>query len=206
MSSVYTPAKPLTFEEYLAYDDGSGRRYELLDTGELIELPGENNLNIELALALFEYLKQFVYWRLLRLNSTAIQVTPMAVTLANGQEKPVRRQSRIPDLMVLTPEGRAQIYNDYNALSLDHHNPVLVVECVSESNADEDYIDKRAQYEARKIPEYWIVDRHRQQVTVLTLAGDYYVEACYQGDTAIQSAAFPKATLTAKKIFSEEDL
>ncbi len=202
MSPVYTPAKPLTFEDYLTYDDGSGRRYELLDTGELIELPGENNINIELALALLNYLRQFVHWRLLRLNSTALEVTPITVNLPNGKVRKVRRRSRIPDLVVLTAEGRRQIYSSYNALSLTHQNPALVVECVSESNANEDYIDKRAQYEARGIPEYWIVDRHQQQVIVLILRENSYAETCYQGEVVIESQAFPEAVLTAAKIFS----
>jgi Uma2 family endonuclease len=46
---------PLTLEEYLDYDDGSDRRYELVD-GELIELPNEdphNLYNCEISARLF---------------------------------------------------------------------------------------------------------------------------------------------------------
>ncbi len=107
MSSVYTPAKPLTFEEYLTYDDGSGRRYELLDTGELIELPYENDINVILAMALAEYLKQFVNWRFLRLNTLAIEVKPTTVELSQERTRRVRQQSRIPALQISDGSGRS---------------------------------------------------------------------------------------------------
>ena len=63
MSSVYIPTKALSFEEYLTYDDGTGCRYELLETGELAELPFENPTNILLAKALARHLERFVDWR-----------------------------------------------------------------------------------------------------------------------------------------------
>lgn len=47
---MMTQAKPRfrTFEEYLNYDDGSDRRYELVN-GELIELPPESEPNNAIA-------------------------------------------------------------------------------------------------------------------------------------------------------------
>ena len=154
MSSTYTSVTTLSFEDYLSYDDGSGRRYELLDTGELAEVAYENEINILLAMALAAYLEQFVSRRLLRLNTSPIQVTPIVVTLPNGRTRRVRQQSRILDLMVLTPEGAAQIFGKASGLALHHDNPTLIVELVSQSNSDEDYTDKQTQYEARGVPEY----------------------------------------------------
>ena len=67
MSSVYIPTKALSFEEYLTYDDGTGCRYELLETGELAELPFENpnqhSSGSLLAKALARHLERFVDWR-----------------------------------------------------------------------------------------------------------------------------------------------
>ncbi len=206
MSSVYTPAKPLSFEEYLTYDDGSGRRYDLLDTGELLELPYENDINVILAMALAEYLKQFVNWRFLRLNTLAIEVKPTTVEPSPGRTRRVRQQSRIPDLMVLTAQGAQQIFGRPSGLALHHDNPVLIVEFVSQSNADEDYVDKRSQYEARGVCEYWIADRHQQQVSVLILKAGRYEETVYQGDHMICSAAFPQVQLTAQRLLTVEDL
>ncbi|MEL6940511.1 MAG: Uma2 family endonuclease [Cyanobacteria bacterium J06598_1] len=206
MTAAYSPVKPLDFKAYLAYDNGAEGRYELLDNGELIELSNENDININLAMDLYEYLKQFVSRRLIRMNATAIEVTPMSVRLANGRTRQVRRKARIPDLMVLTPAGFEQIRDDYSGISLEQDNPLLVAEVVSESNSDEDYTDKRAQYEARGIPEYWIIDRHQQVVTILILKGGQYQEACYQGTDFIQSAAFSDFSMTADKLLTEDDV
>ena len=205
-SPVYIPAKLLSFEEYLTYDDGSECRYELLDTGELVELPNENEINILLAMTLARYLQQFVPWRLIRLNTSVIQVTPTTFTLLDGRRRRIRQQSRIPDLMVLTLTGARQIFGKPSGLALHHDNPTLIVEFVSESNAGEDYFDKRAQYEARGVREYWIADRHQQKVTVLTMAGDRYEEAVCQGSTAIQSKVFPDAEITAEQILTLDEL
>ena len=205
-SPVYIPTKLLSFEEYLTYDDGSEYRYDLLDTGELVELPYENQINVVLAMALARYLEQFVHWRLLMLNTAAIQVTPTTLMLSDGRRRRIRQQSRIPDLMVLTLAGERQIFDKPSGLALHHDNPTLIMEFVSESNAGEDYVDKRAQYEARGVREYWIADRHQQKVTVLTMAGDRYEEATCQGSTAIQSKVFPDARITAEQALNIDEL
>ncbi len=42
LQSIDRSAEPLSFEDYLTYNDASGRRYELLDTGALSNLyPGD---------------------------------------------------------------------------------------------------------------------------------------------------------------------
>lgn len=206
MTAAYLPTKPLDFQAYLAYDDGSEKRYELLDNGELIELLNENDININLAMDLYEYLKQFVSRRLIRMNATAIEVTPISVRLPNGRTRQVRRRARIPDLMVLTKSGFEQIRGDYSGISLTQDNPQLVVEVVSESNSDEDYTDKRAQYEARGIPEYWILDRYQRIVTVLQLREGRYQEVTYEGDRTIKSAAFPDFLVTANQLLTEDEV
>ncbi len=205
-SPIFIPTKSLTFEEYLAYDDDSGQRYELLESGELIALPNENDINVILAMELYEYLKQFVSRRLIRVNSTAIQVTPTTIALPNGRTRRVRQQSRIPDLMVLSAQGAKQIFGKPSGLALAHENPLLIVEFVSQSNSDEDYTDKRAQYEARGVLEYWIADRHQKQVSVLTLVGDRYTESLYQGDALVRSQVFPLVNLTVNQLLSVEDV
>ncbi len=206
MLSVYIPVEPLSFEAYLTYDDGSGCRYELLDNGELIELPYENDINVVLATDLYEYLKQFVNRHLIRMNSTAIQVTPTTMTLSDGRTKRIRQQSRIPDLMVLTSIGAQQIFGTPSGLALHHDNPLLIVEFVSESNAGEDYFDKRVQYEARGVREYWIADRHQQKVTVLTLVDDRYEEAIYEGNTTVRSGVLLDVAIAAEQILIVDEL
>ena len=52
----------------------------------------------------------------------------------------------------------------------------LVVEVVSPDDPDRDLVEKRADYAAAGIPEYWIADPRDETITVLALAGDTYVE------------------------------
>ncbi|CAG0958644.1 hypothetical protein PLCT2_00625 [Planctomycetaceae bacterium] len=64
----------------------------------------------------------------------------------------------------------------------------LVLEVVSGSDSDRkrDLVDKREEYAAAAIPEYWIADYDKGSVTVLALKGKKYVEhcVCKRGETA----------------------
>jgi Uma2 family endonuclease len=46
-----TTTQRLTFEEYLAYDDGTNTRYELVN-GVLVAMGAESSLNLDIALFL----------------------------------------------------------------------------------------------------------------------------------------------------------
>lgn len=67
-------AKHLTFEEYLAYDDGTDTRYELVN-GELTPLPPESRLNTKIAVFLLFQLGKFIPEYLLCHKDTEIEVT-----------------------------------------------------------------------------------------------------------------------------------
>ncbi len=86
-----TISKRLTLEEYLAYDDGTDFRYEIV-AGELVEMPPESPQNAEIAIYLLLVFAQFVSPRLLRCKDTEIVVSG------------IRATTRLPDLMVLTEE------------------------------------------------------------------------------------------------------
>jgi Uma2 family endonuclease len=80
--------------------------------------------------------------------------------------------------------------------------PALVVEVVSPGkvNEDRDYRYKRSEYAARGIPEYWIVDPSKVQVTVLILIDGLYEESIFKGHDLITSITFPSLTLTAAQV------
>ncbi|MBF2037180.1 MAG: Uma2 family endonuclease [Leptolyngbyaceae cyanobacterium T60_A2020_046] len=139
---------------------------------------------------LYEALKTVISMRQIRLQGIAI-ATP-------GQPK-----NRYPDLTVLRPDHPDQMRSlGQAAITLDIAPPLLVVEMVSPGadNHRRDYIDTRNQYEGRGIPEDWIVDPERSQVTVLSLRAQGYAEQVFQGDAPLQSPTFPTLTLTAAAI------
>jgi len=77
---------------------------------------------------------------------------------------------REPDVLWLTPAQDAQAQEQFTRAA------ELVIEVVSPSDPERDYVTKRADYAAAGVPEYWIVDAAEQTVVVLRLAGGAYVE------------------------------
>lgn len=66
-------SKLLTMEEYLAYDDGTDTRYELVD-GELVEMPPETQGNLDIAKYLLFELAKHLPLALIAMG-TEIEVT-----------------------------------------------------------------------------------------------------------------------------------
>jgi Uma2 family endonuclease len=69
----------LSFEEYLSYDDGTENLYELFN-GELIEVPPESGLNVEIANLLFAIFLPLVGYRRLRGHGLELEVNRETVT------------------------------------------------------------------------------------------------------------------------------
>jgi Uma2 family endonuclease len=182
--------KRMTFEEYLNYDDGSDKHYEFVD-GALIEMPPESPRNSKIALFLLaRLLKVFTEDRLCH-KDTELVVSGSQV------------QARLPDLMVLSAE-LAAILEDINrgTITLDMPPPDLIIEVVSpgKTNEERDYHLKRAEYAARGVPEYWVIDPEKERITVFTLEVGSYREAIYSGEMRI-SSRFEVLKLTAEQVF-----
>ncbi|UBF24673.1 Uma2 family endonuclease [Kovacikia minuta CCNUW1] len=184
--------KFLTFEEYLAYDDGTDTRHELVD-GELVEMPPESDQNNDIArILLFELAKHFPA-SLLAYKDTEIEVT--------GR----RARCRLPDLLVHTKDSKAALAGTRRAtITRDMPPPALVIEVVSpgQTNRDRDYRYKHTEYAAREILEYWIVDPETKQVTVCQWNNGLYEDAVYGESDPIQSAIVPNFALTPAEIFA----
>ena len=90
---ISTSAKQLTFEQFLAYDDGTDTHYELVD-GELVEMPPESQANTDIAAGLFFELAKYVSFTLIAHKDTELEVM--------GR----RASCRLPDLLVHTEESR----------------------------------------------------------------------------------------------------
>ncbi len=89
---------------------------------------------------------------------------------------------REPDLAFMRRENASRRANRYWT------GADLVMEVVSGNpgDRDRDYLEKRAEYEAAGVSEYWIVDPAKKRVTVLKLTdGKYAVQSeAENGDTA----------------------
>ena len=140
-----------SFEDYLAYDDGSDRLYELFN-GELIEVPPESGFNVEIANLFFALFLPIVGHRKIRGHGLELEV--------RGEPK-----NRYPDLTIIRDEHIEQL-KKRNTIRLSMAPPLLVMEVVSPGaiQRDRDYIAKRHQYEELDISEYWIVNPEDQTI------------------------------------------
>ncbi|MEM7067065.1 MAG: Uma2 family endonuclease [Cyanobacteria bacterium P01_B01_bin.77] len=184
--------KTLTLDEYLAYDDGTGTRYELVD-GVLVEMPTESPINKTIIMFLVSYF--------LRLE------VPYYRLAVGHQLEVISKQAsaREPDLIVHSEESAAAILRDGKLLRLGMPLPDLVVEVVSSSDTDpksrqRDYVEKRREYAERQVPEYWIVDPVAAVVWILMLIDGTYQKREFKGDAVLLSSKFSRLELTADQL------
>lgn len=191
MTSTLPTKALLTFEDYLAYDDGTDTRYELVD-GALVAMPPESPENNSIAKGLFFAFAKYCPIALLAHKDTEVEVM--------GR----RARCRIPDLLVHTEESAAALVGARRAtLTRDMPPPALVVEVVSpgETNRIRDYRYKHTEYAARGIAEYWIVDPEARQVTVCEWVEGQYEDVVVTGGDRIVSKVMPTLQLTVEQLF-----
>jgi Uma2 family endonuclease len=189
--ALSTETQVLTFEDYLRHDDGSDRRYELVN-GVLVEMPPESEENNDIARKLLFELAKHLPFPLLAYKDTEIEVTGRRAT------------ARIPDLLVHTEASKAAIAGTTRAtITRDMPPPALVVEVVSpgQVSRERDYRYKHTEYAARGIAEYWIVDPETRQVTLCLWVNGQYEDQIYSGTETLQSTVVPGFGLTVVEIF-----
>ncbi len=196
-----------SFEEYLSYDDGTNKLYELFN-GELIEVPPESGQNVQIANRLFLMFALLLGTDRVRGHGLELEV--------NGEPR-----NRYPDLTILREEHIEQLAKR-NTVRLTMSPPLLVVEVVSpgELQRDRDYavrpraderrkgtrtkrVAKRIQYQDCGIPEYWIINPDLQTVLILELSANNYREVgSFGSESQLISPQFPKLNFTAAEIFA----
>jgi Uma2 family endonuclease len=182
-----------SFEEYLAYDDGSDKLYELFN-GELIEGRPESGFNVELATYLLLQLAPLVSYQRVRGHGLELEV--------RGEPR-----NRYPDLTVIREE-HITLLKRRNTIRLTMPPPLLVVEVVSpgELQRDRDYVAKRAQYEDIGIPEYWVVDPQARTASVFTeQAGRYGNPQVLRDRDLITSTQFPTLDIAIADLLGESE-
>jgi len=179
-----------SFEDYLAYNDGTDSLYELFN-GELIEVPPESGYNTSIAFFLAIQFATLVGYVRVRPHGLELEV--------RGEPK-----NRYPDLTIIRPE-HILLLAQRNTIRLSMPPPMLVVEVVSpgELQWERNYVAKRAQYEALGIPEYWIVNPEEQTVLVLAQEGQGYAPVgTFRGEESITSLQFTTLSLIAGRLFA----
>jgi Uma2 family endonuclease len=186
-------ATSMSLEDFFTYTQDFDTLYEL-ENGEPIAMPPESDLNLRIASFLFAYfLQQDIPSDRLRMK-TEIAVSGSRVTV------------RLPDLMVLSEESAIALAEaTRSTITMDMPPPRLVVEVVSpgKKNIERDYRYKRAQYQARAIAEYWIVDPIAQRVTVLNLVEGLYDETTFEGEAIICSPLLTELATTSELTTSQ---
>ncbi|MBH8554600.1 Uma2 family endonuclease [Nostocaceae cyanobacterium CENA357] len=178
-----------SFEEYLSYDDGTDKLYELFN-GELIEMPPESGTNVQVATFLLIQFAPLLDYRRVRGHGLELEV--------RGEPR-----NRYPDLTILREEHIQQLAKR-NTIRLSMLPPLLAIEVVSsgELQRDRDFIAKRSQYQDCGIPEYWIIDPEIQTVLVLELIDQIYTEiGNFSGDDLVVSPQFTQLNLQVAQIF-----
>jgi len=195
MTATPAIAQKLTFEEYLAYDDGTDTRYELVN-GKLIPMSIGSGLHGAIA----EFLKDVFQAEINRLavNWTAKQMLVGVRSPRGGRWD----TSRIPDVVVIGAEQWQDLRSREAVIEVNEPSPLLVVEVVSESTKTTDYRAKSVEYNIREIPEYWVVDPLAAKVTIFTLIEDLYEGQEFVGDAIAQSTTFPTLQLTVTQILT----
>ena len=143
--------------EYLWLTDHTNRLIELAD-GNVQELPMPTDTHQAVLLFLYLLFRDY-----LKPRGGVARVAALRTRVREGV-------FREPDLLLLRDrtDPRRQ---DRFWLGAD-----LVVEVVSPEGPDRDLVEKRFDYAAAGIPEYWIADPRDETITVLALEGDAYVE------------------------------
>jgi Uma2 family endonuclease len=207
MTPAVIPQRPtvMTFEEFLIWDDGSERRFELID-GIPMPLLEPNADHEDVADALCDSLKAHC----LQFALPYVPKRLKQVRLNNAGEL---ERSRKPDIVVFD-QAEWQQMKGKSSPAAAYICPPMVIEVVS-TNWQDDYLTKQAEYETLGILEYWIVDYgalggrrfignpKRPTVTVYRLVEAEYQVSQFRGTDRISSVLFPNLTLTAEQVMQQ---
>lgn len=203
---MYAPAaKTLTFEEFLAWDDGSDKNFELLD-GVPVPLAEPNANHEDLIERLCTYLENHSQEN----NLPYVSRQSKQIRLKTPGEK---ERSRKADIVVFAKEEWQRMKGSPSSAAA-YIPPPGIIEVVS-NNWKDDYLIKLAEYEDLGVLEYIIVDYaafggirfigspKQPTITIYQLENvEYLPGKVFRGQDQIQSRLFPNLVLTAEQIFS----
>jgi len=195
--------KTLSFEEFLNWDDESGRSFELVN-GVAMPLSEPTAKHEDVVDGLCRLLVD--HCQSLNLPYVPRQSKQVRLNAAPGESE----SSRKADIVVFAKEEWVRMRQS-SASAAAYIPPPLAIEVVS-TNWRDDYRIKLNEYETLGILEYWIVDYaglggvqyigspKQSTVTVNRLIDGEYQAQRYQGEAIIVSPTFPQLVLTTAQI------
>jgi Uma2 family endonuclease len=197
--------KTLSFEEFLNWDDKSGRSFELVN-GVAMPLSEPTAKHEDVVDGLCRLLVD--HCQSLNLPYVPRQNKQVRLNTQPGESE----SSRKADIVVFAKEEWVRM-RQISASAAAYIPPPLVIEVVS-TNWRDDYRIKLNEYETLGILEYWIVDYaglggvqyigspKQSTVTINRLIDGEYQALRYQGEATIVSPTFPQLVLTIAQIIA----
>ncbi len=195
MTKISTSER-LSFDEYLACDNETDTRYELVN-GALVEMPPESDDNNDIAKRLLAELLKYFPIHLIAYKDTEIEVSGRLAKCC------------LPDLMLHTKASKVALLGSARAtLTRDMSPPALIIEIVSpgSANRNRDYRHKHTEYAARGVSEYWIVDPELQQITVCKWHDGQYEDMLFKNQDHLMSEILLNSELTVADLFGQHGL
>ncbi len=198
--------KTLSFEEFLNWDDDSGRSFELVN-GVAMPLSEPTAKHEDVVDGLCRLLVD--HCQSLNLPYIPRQSKQVRLNAGPGESE----SSRKADIVVFAKEEWVRMRQS-SASAAAYIPPPLAIEVVS-TNWRDDYRIKLNEYETLGILEYWIVDYaglggvqyigspKQSTVTINRLIDGEYQALRYQGEAIIVSPTFPQLILTIAQIVAK---
>ena len=204
---MYAPVtKLLTFEEFLAWDGGSGREFELID-GVPVPLSEPNANHEDLTERLCAYLESHCQ------DNDLPYVSRQSKQIRLKTEPGEKEKSRKADIVIFDKDEWQRMKSSSSSAAA-YVPPPGAIEVVS-NNWKDDYLTKLAEYEELGVLEYIIVDYaafggirfigspKQPTITIYQLEdGEYLPGKIFRGQDRIDSRLFPNISLTAEQIFA----
>ncbi|MDE7311906.1 MAG: Uma2 family endonuclease [Eubacterium sp.] len=171
---AFAQEQPYTIDDIYALPDGE--HAELID-GQIFYMAPPNRLHQEISFALSRKIADYIDEKH-GSCSCKVYVAPFAVFLNADDRTYVE-----PDISVICDKDKLTENGCSGA-------PDWIIEIISPSNPERDYIQKLSLYKAACVREYWIVDPQENRVVVYNLEQDRFQMKAYTFQDQIRSNIF----------------
>lgn len=183
---------------YPLQGDWSVDNYLALDRGMMVEYSDGFVRVLPMPSLLHQWIVRFLFLAMERFVSQyglgEVFFAPLPIRLT-------ATKYREPDIVFIRPDRVRSMKGQPDGAD-------LVVEVVSEGKEshERDYVEKRSEYAAAGIGEYWIVDPEAETIIVLVLDGDTYSEhGVFRGEMLVTSVLLDGLVVSVNEVFAKCD-